>query len=92
MYTLELQFNDHTFNRTYGIFTTLEKAQSFVKDALGFDVTWSNPKNTVKGTSFSSDLVVPVTTIANRRGSFYIDRLPVDPAEYSTDLRYGLVD
>ena len=92
MYTLEIHFSDHTYNRKYGIFTTLAKAQDFVKDALGAEVTWTDPKGTVKGTSTSNRISGVLGCVPHRVGFFMIDRFAVDPTEFSQDLRYGLVN
>lgn len=58
--------------RIYGVFTTVEKAKSYVKDTLGVDVEWSDPKHTVTGSMCSR----PRT-----RNNFHIKPLPVDPTE-----------
>ena len=92
MYTLEFHCGDATHSRKYGIFTTLAKAQDFVKNALGAEVDWSDPKRTVKGTSTSNRVAGVLHYDPRRVGFFMIDRFAVDPAEFSNDLRYGLVD
>lgn len=92
MYTLEATFNDHTYNRTYGIFTTLEKAQAYVKDALGLDINWSKPSGTVTGGVSSGWTKGVNPNSPNKTGILHINHLPVDPAEFSNDLRYGLTN
>lgn len=90
MYTLEAEFSDHTYNRTYGIFTTLEKAKAYVKDALNLDVQWSDPRGTVTGAIGTSWVKGANPNLPNKSGRLRLDRLPVDPVEFSNDLRYGL--
>jgi hypothetical protein len=92
MYTLEAEFSDHGYDRKYGIFTTLEKAQAYVKNALNLDVEWSSPSGTVTGSVGCGWVKGANPNTPNKSGRLHIDRLPVDPAEFSNDLRYGLVD
>lgn len=67
-----LQTDSPDIGRIYGVFTTVEKAKSYVKNVLGVDVEWSDPKHTVIGSMQSR----PRT-----RNNFHIKPLPVDPTE-----------
>lgn len=68
-----LHTDSPTAGRIYGVFTTVEKAKDYVKDVLGVDVEWSDPKNTVIGSMRSR----PRTN-----NNFHIKPLPVDPTTF----------
>lgn len=59
--------------RIYGIFSTTDKAKAYVKDVLGKDVGWSDPKHTVTGSIMSRPLEIV---------NFHITPAPVDPEEF----------
>lgn len=92
MYVLEASSTDPSFGRTFGIFTTLEKAQEYVKDALGLEIKWSKPSSTVTGGVSSGWTKGVDPGFPNKTGILWIHHLPVDPAEFSNDLRYGLMN
>lgn len=92
MYTLDAEFMDKSLNRTFGIFTSIDKAKAYVQDALKAEVKWSDPKSAVTGGISTGWTKGIVPTMPDRTGILRLNHLPVDPAEFSNDLRYGLVN
>lgn len=71
--------HDNGGGRIYGVFTTADKAKAYVKDVLGKDVEWSDPKNTVTGSMSSRP---PGKRLSNDLVNFQIKPAPVDPEEF----------
>lgn len=79
LYDKSYGINDGWGGRIYGIFSTMDKAKAYVKDVLGKDVEWGDPKHTMTGSIKSYHMG---KRLPNEKVYFGITPAPVEPEEF----------